>query len=155
MSTIRISRGWVLSAVAAGLVVTAGCDSFGSQDRAVAPMRHPWLQDFPLPQGFALVDDHSMSRSSGNIRMVQYEFIGSTPRATVTRFFEETLPTSGWTLKTTRTRTGGVHLMRFESDREECELQLSQRSGKTVINVDIGPLPRGQVDRAPRTSYAP
>jgi hypothetical protein len=142
----------VLAAVAAGLTVAAGCESYGSSNRSVAPMRHPWLQDFPLPQDFALVDDHSMSRSSGNVRMVQYEFIGSTPRATVTRFFEETLPSSGWTLKTTRTRTGGVHLMRFESDREECELQLSNRGSKTVINVDIGPLPRGSAERIPRTS---
>jgi hypothetical protein len=107
--------------------------------------RHPSLEDFPIPAGFGLVDEHSMSADYGSIRMVQYEFTGGAQRDWVARFYVDKLPSYGWTLRG-RQFDHGVYNMRFDSSREECLLKVSRSGRRTLINVKIGPRPRGSVD---------
>lgn len=148
----------VLGSAALLVVATAGCQSMNRGEGAEGPMtsavRHPTLDDFPVPNGFTLVDDHSQSRTSGSLRMVQYEFSGSTPRGTIARFYKEKLPGAGWTLRHERFDRG-MYVLRFESDKEECDLRIRPEGRKTLINVDIGPLAQGSAERLPRPVQHP
>jgi hypothetical protein len=145
-----IGTAW---AAALGLTA-AGCNSLGGGGQNNTPMvsavRHPTLEDFPVPNGFSLVDAHSQARAIGSMRMVQFEFSGSLSRALVARFYEDKLPLAGWTLKGTRFERGGEYVMRFESDKEECDLRIRPSNLKTLLNVDIGPLPHGSAERSAR-----
>lgn len=139
------------------LVLSVGCQGSGTSGTmheaapGIAAVSHPTLEDFPLPTGFSLVDDHSLSRSSGHMRVVQYEFTGGANPPSVIRFFKEQLTAAGWTLKKERFDRG-EHVMQFQSDREDCEIRVRPHSGKTIFNVDIGPVPAGSSERAPRRS---
>ena len=94
MWTIRrsadVMRG---AALFGGVIVIAfacGCDSFGGGNRVrsgptVSAVRHPTIEDFPLPNGFALVNDHSSSRASGVTRWVEYGRLDLADRATPPR----------------------------------------------------------------------
>lgn len=130
-----------------------GCDS-GGRTTEIAPMQHPTLEDFPLPAGFSLVRDHSQSRTSGSMRMVQYEFEGRENWNHVIQFFRQQLPPAGWNLRQQRLERG-PYFMRFESDREECDIRIRPTGMKTVVNVDIGPLPRGSAERQPVSHQTP
>ena len=158
MWTIRISENGMRGVILLGGIIAAalasGCESFGGGNRArggptVSAVRHPAIEDFPLPSGFALVSDHSSSRASGVTRWVEYEFAGSTPWSTIIQFFKDTLPTAGWTLRTEQLRLGGAYEMRFDSDREECDVSVDRWRGKTVVNIEIRPQPQGSADRLP------
>ncbi|MCG3126627.1 MAG: hypothetical protein CHACPFDD_01478 [Phycisphaerae bacterium] len=139
------------------LVLSVGCQGSGGTGTmheaapGIAAVSHPTLEDFPLPTGFSLVDDHSLSRTSGQMRMVQYEFTGGANPPSVIRFFKEQLNAAGWTLKKERFDRG-EQVMQFQSDREDCEIRVRAHSGRTIFNVDIGPLPSGSSERVPRRS---
>ena len=164
MWTIRISvngmRGAGLLGGVVAVAFACGCESFGGSNGArggptVSAVRHPAIEDFPLPSGFALVGDHSSSRASGVTRWVEYEFAGGTPWSTIIQFFKDTLPTAGWTLRTEQLRRNGSYEMRFDSDREECDVSVSRLRSKTVVNIDIRPQPQGSADRIPRPVQQP
>ncbi len=164
MWTIRRSANGMRGATLLGGVITvalaSGCDSVGGGNRVrsgptVSAVRHPTIEDFPLPNGFALVSDHSSSRASGVTRWVEYEFAGSAPWSTIIQFFKDTLPTAGWTLRTEQLRRSGTYEMRFKSDREECDVSVARWRGKTVVNIEIRPQPQGSADRLPQPVRRP
>jgi hypothetical protein len=93
-----------------------------------------------------LVDDHSVGRSSGSLRVVRFEFVGSMERALVNRFYKQYMAGGGWTLKK-ETFDRGIYDMHFESETEECLIRLRPEKKRTVIVVDLGPLPRGSAER--------
>ena len=164
MWTIRrsadVMRGATLFGGVIVIAFASGCDSFGGGNRVrsgptVSAVRHPTIEDFPLPNGFALVNDHSSSRASGVTRWVEYEFSGSSPWSTIIQFFKDTLPTAGWTLRTEQLRRDGRYEMRFISDREECDVSVARWRGKTVVNIEIRPQPQGSADRLPRPVQRP
>ncbi len=150
-----ILTGGLIAALAAG-----GCESLGGGNKTlrgpnVTAASHPTLEDFPLPSGFALVSDNSRSVVSGATRWVEYEFSGSTGWSQIIRFFMDTLPSAGWTLRTRQLRDGGLYEMRFESTREECDVRVKRVRGKTVLNIEIRPQPQGSADRLPRPVQTP
>jgi hypothetical protein len=151
-----------LTTVAGAIVVgfaVCGCQSFGGDGSrggpTVSAVRHPTIEDFPLPSGFSLVSDNSSSRASGATRWVEYEFSGGTAWSTIIQFFKDTLPAAGWTLRTEQLRQGGTYEMRFDSSREECEVRVSRRRMKTLVNIEIRPKPQGSADRLPRPVQQP
>jgi hypothetical protein len=145
---------WAGSAAAlyAGLLAT-GCLNVERPPVASA-MKHPVLEDIPLPNHFELVDDQSMARASGRMRIARVKFLGPTERTKVTRFFEEHMPQAGFELR----HSGfdrGVYEMRFESSNEECTLRVvPERRNKTAVYVDLGPLALEAASRQPPAAEA-
>jgi hypothetical protein len=148
---LRLVSGIALIGVA--VLVLPACESMGLSKSPGGPegltasaVRHPTLEDIPVPNGFMLVDDHSVGRSSGSLRVVRFEFVGSMERALVNRFYKQYMAGGGWTLKK-ETFDRGIYDMHFENDTEECLIRLRPEQKKTVIVVDLGPLPRGSAER--------
>lgn len=146
------ARWWNYAALPAMVALATGCASSGDTGNApsAAPVRHPALQDFPVPSGFQLVDEHSRSRNYGAVRMVQFEYAGQTQPGAVARFYMEQMPSNGWVLKPYAFLEGEYQL-RFESDMEDCSIRVRRvKSGvttRTLINVDIGPISRAAPER--------
>lgn len=147
----RIGRAGAV--VAAAALILAGCESTDRSPSASA-MKHPLLEDIPLPNGFKLVDDQSMARASGRTRIARVKFIGATERAAVMRFFEEYMPRAGFDLR----HCGfdrGVYELRFESAGEECTFRVAPEKSKTAIFVELGPLATETASRTPPDELPP
>jgi hypothetical protein len=142
-------------AAALPLAVLAGCESMGRDDGlSASPMQHPSLEGFPLPNGFRLVPEHSVGSSAGQMRIVKYEFAGSTESQRVNRFYKDYMPAAGWTLKT-EDFDRGVYHMRYESKTEECLVRITPDGSKSYIGVQLRPLPRGTAEREPTRALPP
>ena len=141
--------GAIILAVPACESLGLGKSNSGLEGPTASAVRHPTIQDIPIPNGFMLVDDHSVGHSSGNLRVVRFEFIGGMERAPVNRFYKEYMAGAGWTLKK-ETFDRGIYDMYFENNTEECLIRLRPEKKETVIVVDIGPLPRGSAEREAR-----
>ncbi len=128
----------------------AGCNSAGQgQDGVTASaVRDPVIQDIPKPSGFRLVDKNSQAYVSGQYRIAKCEYIGSTDRPNVKRFYEDFMPSAGFELRTSSMDRGTYSLV-FESERETCSVRIGPSSGKTVVNIEIGPRPVGNAEREP------
>lgn len=126
-----------------------GSERTSGSTPTISAVRHPALEDFPMPSGFMLVDDHSQSWQSGNVRIIQYEFVGNASRDVVTGFFREKLPTAGWTYLGERFERG-PRLLRFKSDKEECNLRIRREGRQTVLNIVLGPIPQGSAEKQAR-----
>jgi hypothetical protein len=155
----RVGAGIALAVIA--VLILPACESLGLnkgtsslEGPTASAKRHPTLEDIPVPNGFLLVDDHSVGRSSGSLRVVRFEFIGDMERAPVNRFYKEYMAAAGWTLKK-ETFDRGIYDMYFENQTEECLIRLRPEKKKTVIVVDIGPLPRGSAERESRPPVSP
>lgn len=145
-------------AILAGLMVGAsvgvlgGCSAMGRHDDtpvATSPVQHPLLANVPLPNGFELVDDRSRVSSSGGVRFAQCEFVGKAPRGNVLEFFKEYMPTGGWQLRDERL-IAGVYELRYDSEREKCDVRLRQDGSKTHIDIDLRPMSDAPADRDTR-----
>ncbi len=144
---------WSIAAIAASAAILAGCESTDRGPSASA-MKHPLLEDIPLPNGFKLVDDQSMARASGRTRIARVKFVGPTERAAVMRFFEEYMPRAGFDLR----HCGfdrGVYELRFESGGEECTFRVAPEKSKTAIFVELGPLATETASRTPPDELPP
>lgn len=139
-------RGWIF---ACGLLaLLPACESTGNNGApSASPMQHPLLENIPIPHGFETVDDQSVGRASGKLRVAQFTFTGDTDRAAVNRFFREYMPSAGFTLKERRFDRG-IYDMRFESDAEACNIRIKREKMKTVVVIDVGPLPQGETEQA-------
>lgn len=136
-----------LFAAAVWPILAAGCIQ-GDRQPPAAAMSHPVLEGIPLPNHFALVDDQSMARVSGRMRIARVKFVGPTERVKVARFFEERMPLAGFELRQTGF-DGGMYQMRFESSNEECTLRVLPEKRKTAIYVEVGPLALEPAGRPP------
>jgi hypothetical protein len=160
-SNARWRAGAGIALAATAVLILPACESLGlnkgtssREGPTASAVRHPTIQDIPIPNGFMLVDDHSVGHSSGNLRVVRFEFVGGMERAPVNRFYKEYMNAAGWTLKK-ETFDRGIYDMYFENDTEECLIRLRPEKKKTVIVVDIGPLPRGSAEREARPPVPP
>jgi len=143
--------GWPAVA-AAGLILGAalsvGCESTGGGMAQAppggppsSPVQHPLLENIPLPVGFQMVPERSVARQMGELRLAQCEFEGPTRADAVVRFYVEYLPTAKFTLRQQRF-DNGEYSLRFESDKEECNVRVRGKGPKTVLVIDIAPLSR-------------
>lgn len=133
----------VLSSAAA---CSFGCGSMGKQEVTASAVRDPIIQDIPKPSGFRLVDERSVARASGQFRVAKCEYVGSTGRDSIARFYEEYMPSAGFELRHKSFYNGEFEL-RFESERENCTVSVRPRSGQTVIVIDVGPKAQGKAER--------
>ena len=156
----RDDRHILPAAACAGLLLAAvglpGCQSLSggttssgqaaSHGPPASPVQHTLLQNIPLPVGFKMVPDRSVARESGQFRVAQCEFEGVTTPEAVTRFYVQYMPTARFTLRQKRLDNGEYNL-RFDSDSEECNVRVKRQDSKTILVVDIGPLPKGPTER--------
>ncbi len=140
----------LLAAVGVSLVALSGCTSSGgarssyAQPPAVpaaAPSAAPgsvqpvaaassratspeWAQgrfeDVPVPPGFSLDQNSSFTFVQGSLRQADLRYAGSEPVARVVRFYQETMPNSGWTFL----RLTGVQMktITYLKNDEVCEV---------------------------------
>ncbi len=145
----RASLGsrWFCRAALLALSALVGCTAGNDPGPTASPRQHPTLEGVPLPSGFRLVDDHSVGRASGPIRVGKFEFVGDTERAAVARFYKEYMPSGGWKLLQEEFDRG-VYDLQFESQAEECRVRIKPEAARrTSIVVSIGPRPKGSAER--------
>ncbi len=155
---IRWTRGLSISALLAATAgILAGCNGMGSTTNATAPTtdppasarQHTLLENIPLPIGFRLVPERSVASKAGQWRVAQCEFAGDTHPDAIARFYVHHMPSARFTLRKQRFDSGEYQL-RFESEREECNVRVRRETGDTRLVIDIAPLPKGSAE--PRTN---
>ncbi|RMF76639.1 MAG: hypothetical protein D6744_12145 [Planctomycetota bacterium] len=133
--------------IAGGLLLAAaGCASDGGKV-AASPVRDTVLADIPKPQGFRLVDDRSMAKATGKFRVARCEYQGSARRDVLKRFYEEYMPSAGFTLREW-SLDGGKYWMRFESSAEVCNIRIGPAGRGTSVIVEVAPKAQGSADRS-------
>lgn len=153
----RFPRGRLTPAAALGaalaLLWQGGCTGGGNRAEVAGgtapggpPRQHAILQGIPMPGGFRLVPERSVARESGQSRVAMCEFEGDLAPEHVTAFYQTHMPTARFTLKR-RALDNGEYKLRFESDTEECNIYVRRAKLRTVLVVDLGPLPRGSTAR--------
>lgn len=134
---------WIASAFSAALM--AGCAG-GDRDVTASAVRDPVFYDIPKPAGFKLVEERSVARVSGRVRVAKCEYKGSTDVAAVKRFYEEYLPSAGFEQRRA-SLDEGTYILSFESAAEMCDVSIRRKSFSTVVVIEIGPKSSGVVDR--------
>lgn len=157
MNHKALGRGWKLMPLAALLVCAAvgACVSStittspGGAGPTASAMQHPMLENIPIPAGFKLVDERSFGRSCGQLRYANCEFRGDTDPATVNRFYEQHMPSAGFTLRE-KSFDFGEYVLRFDSSSERSMVRAKRDKLKTVLVIDISPTPKGTAQREPK-----
>jgi hypothetical protein len=143
-----------LAGLVAGGALLVGCESMGTygtsssaqRGPAPSPMQHALLQNIPVPAGFTLVDERSVARKSGQLRVALCEFEGPAEMERVVRFYMDYMPSAKFVLKK-EDFVRGEHQMRFESQTEECAIRVRQNRTKTTLVIDLGPVAKGTAER--------
>jgi hypothetical protein len=116
----------------------------GKEGGSVSAVQHPTLEGVPLPSGFRLVDERSFGVSTGGSRVGRFEFRGDMDRSRVATFFKQNMPGGGWNLQK-EDFDHGIYELRFQSDAEECTIRLKSEGRRTMIGVQVGPIPGGSL----------
>ena len=139
---------WLLAGVG-----VLGCESFGGNRQptggagpAASPMQHPALENIPLPLGFQIVPERSVATSSGQVRVAKFEFQGGSPVDDVVTFYAKYMPSAKFVLREKDFDNGG-YVLRFENDTEVCNVRVRSVKSKTVLVLEIRPLPKGSTER--------
>jgi hypothetical protein len=132
----------LLSALVAGCGSSSGnVVAFGTAPVPPA-MQHPRLEGFPIPPGFALVDEKSFVEKSGDIRHAHCEFRGGLSIADVDRFYRQRMPEAGFTLRNERLDQG-EYLLNYESPRESSTVSFKENHRKTILLITLNPTSGG------------
>lgn len=158
MNHKALGRGWKLMPLVALLVcaLVGACVSStittspGGAGPTASAVQHPTLEGIPIPAGFKLVEQRSFGRSSGQLRYASCEFRGDTDPATVKRFYEQHMPSAGFTLRDWSFGLG-EYLLRFDSSSERSTVRAKRDRLKTVLVIDISPTPKGTAQREPKS----
>ncbi len=130
--------------LAIGLALMGGCPASRPAARVMAPLASatPYLDDIPLPVGFALVDQASEDWSSGSLRYVRHRYRGRSDKHAIRVFYREQMVLVRWT-PLSESRVGGRCVMSFERGAESCTVTLdgsgSGRAGSVTVEVLIAP----------------
>jgi hypothetical protein len=141
---LRVGVGLLCGAVLLGVIGCSQMSQTGPVGASAVP--DPVLQDIPRPQGFQLVHDRTVARSYGRLRMAHCEYVGPAGVGVIKRFYEEYMPGARFNLRYWSVENGQFTLY-FESANELCNVRIGRQGGKTSVVLDVGPLPRGAVDR--------
>lgn len=141
-ASVTSFRIWTCAAI--GVLLLAGCES--NDGPAVSAVQDPIIRDIPKPAGFALNDKNSRATFSGATRVAQVQYTGSMERTKVKQFYEEYMPSAGFSLKH-GSLNAGVFSLSFESDKEICVVRIGPSGLKTVLDVDLMPRPDNAVAR--------
>lgn len=150
-------RQWLLAAALSVWAVSllAGCKdgklTFDSTKQSggmerLDPRGVAFLEEVPVPDGFKLVDSHSMDHESAGQRMARHEYRGKGDPFAVRNFYRQQMPQTGWE-RVSDQSVKGVITMRFEKRREVCTVQIREADfGRSVINVEVVPFSRTSLE---------
>ena len=150
-SGCRGSRVAVICTLAAGLLAGCNSGSSGSSKKSgglerLSPRGVSFLEEVPVPEGFRLVEGHSMDHESAGQRMARHEYKGSADPFAVRNFYRQQMPQMGWG-RVSDQSFKGVITMRFEKTREVCTVQIrSAAFGHSIINVEVVPFSRTSLE---------
>ncbi len=147
---------WVCAPVLWLIIAAGGCDSGGSSVSVSdappgPPAQHPMLEGVPVPSGFRVHDDRSRVQHSAGSRWAEIEFRGDLPPERVISFYQHYMPAARFSLKS-RSLDRGETVLCFESDREECKIRTRRGTWKTILIVEVNPLPRGAAERGTQSA---
>jgi hypothetical protein len=129
-----------------GMVLTTGCQP--ANPNLTAQANSP-IPDVPLPNGFALIEEQSRSRSRGSWRTVDFLYEGSGDKFAVPRFYEEQMPMHGWSLWDKRFIRGRATI-NFIKNGETCVITVYEEGGIKPIRLHVDISPTAQEGSAPR-----
>jgi len=145
--------------VAVGLILAtgllAGCGKsswlLGSSKKnggieQLGPRRVSFLEEVAVPEGFRLVEGHSVDHESGGQRMAMHEYQGRADPFAVRSFYRQQMPQLGWD-RVSDDSVKGTITLRFEKRREVCTVKIrSAEFGRCVINVEVSPFSRTSLE---------
>ncbi|TWT42295.1 hypothetical protein RAS1_34250 [Phycisphaerae bacterium RAS1] len=138
----------VVAVLLAAAMAAGGCESGTTgEGPSASPVQDPMLEGIPLPHGFTKVLEKSDGTVSGQFRLVRFYYTGSTDPAAVHRFYEEYMPSAGFT-QVERSLEQGAYMSRFQSSSEECSIRVKREKSKTSLVVNVRPLPAATADRS-------
>ncbi|MDM8007881.1 MAG: hypothetical protein QUV05_17220 [Phycisphaerae bacterium] len=141
-------RGLLIGLLTVGL--GSGCSSWSSGSsksksgglKQLNPRGVAFLEEVPVPDGFHLVDKHSMDQESAGQRMARHEYQGRADPFAVRDFYRQQMPQMGWE-RVSDQSLKGVITMRFEKKLEVCTVQIqSGHFGRSIVNVEVVPFSR-------------
>lgn len=142
-----ILRGMLIGLLSVGL--GSGCSNWSSSSsnksgglKQLNPRGVAFLEEIPVPDGFYLVDEHSMDHESAGQRMARHEYKGRADPFAVRDFYRQRMPQMGWE-RVSDQSVKGVITMRFEKKLEACTIQIrSGYFGQSIVNVEVVPFSR-------------
>ena len=144
-----LSMGCVAAVV---LGLTVACNEPGNAAQApvrLSPSPIPHFADIPIPSGFQRVDERSMDLVSGPIRLVRHVYDGKAPLLGVRDFYCEQMPVGRWR-EVNRQFEEGLFTLRFEKDKESCEVKFRQRGGMNKeVEIQVVVMPRNLTEAPP------
>ncbi|MGQ9648593.1 MAG: hypothetical protein ACUVXJ_00600 [Phycisphaerae bacterium] len=146
-----IPRGMLIGLLAVSL--GSGCNNWssGSSNKSgglkqLNPRGVAFLEEIPVPDGFQLVDEHSMDHESAGQRMARHEYKGRADPFAVREFYRQRMPQMGWERLSDQS-VKGVITMRFEKKLEACTIQIrSGHFGQSIVNVEVVPFSRSPME---------
>lgn len=143
----RSLRGMLIGLLAVGLA--SGCSNWpsGTSNKSgglkqLNPRGVAFLEEIPVPDGFQLVDEHSMDHESAGQRMARHEYKGRADPFAVRDFYRQRMPQMGWE-RVSDQSVKGVITMRFEKKLEACTIQIRPgHFGQSIVNVEVMPFSR-------------
>ena len=132
--------------------VLAGCSTTGNTSTGpirLSPSPVPYFRDIPMPTGFRQVHERSMDLISGRIRLVRHVYQGRADLLAVRDFYCEQMPLGRWR-EVNRQFEEGLFTLRFEKEKEGCEVKLRVKGGLTSqTEISIVVMPRNQTEAPP------
>jgi hypothetical protein len=128
-----------------GKLTFVSTNKSGGMDR-LSPRGVAFLEEVAVPDGFKLVESHSMDHESAGQRMARHEYQGKGDPFAVRNFYRQQMPQMGWE-RVSDQSVKGVITMRFEKRREVCTVQIrAAEFGRSVINVEVVPFSRTSLE---------
>ena len=107
---------------------------------------HSAVKNIPVPQGFRLDPKNSNTWESGQVRFVNCQFEGPGSIDRIAEFYTQYMPAAKFTLKR-RQLVAGEWFLDFTSDSEIATVRVRPKGDRTVVVLEIGPVPRGSAER--------
>lgn len=133
---------WTLVLGAAGLL--AGCPSSstepgnGPAPTELAPMAIPPIPEVPLPVGFRLIEDRSLSMIRPGVQMIAHTYRGPADKYAVRRFYWKQMPLSGW-VRRSENDVHSVAVMDWDKEGGDCRITIQDGGlfDKTEIKIEV------------------
>jgi hypothetical protein len=135
-----------LSALSVLFAVTAisaltGCGTHDST-APLMPMATPPIADVPVPIGFDMVTDQSVSRVLPNgLRFVDHQYKGGDSQMQVVDFYKTNLPQQGWSM-VTQDQVHDEITLKYAKNDEDLLITIKSGNLDTHVRVKIDPSAR-------------
>ncbi len=149
----RNSRWGAIALCALALSTLVACEdnTQAPAGRPPAAGEHGALKGVPVPQGFKIDPKSSNTWESGQVRFANCTFEGPGSIDAIADFYTQYMPAAKFTLKR-RQLVAGEWLLDYQSDAEIATVRVRPKGNRSIVNVELGPMPRGSAERESKTS---